>query len=1515
MADRQGAVPKRFISKRNIAKTHDNEPFQRSGKTIRTPPETTEPASQADTSVYLCQICNITDDIRKVRCDRCYRWHHFTCVKVTEDVMFADVWNCPRCQADIAATKATNLDSAEVEMPLVHPSTQPSAVLDLISIENENPSNISGLSLQPELVRNTTKNTEQRSKKANSTSSTMSRRATLALQKLEEERELRRQRDEEYLQQKYSILEDDAISNLSFDDQEVEQQKFDAIRQWANNIPLETSGVPYLNSTIVDPQVSLSAIISSTNQINSKSEQQTKRTIISNLNTFQIEPVIVTSTVQATTLPVWLTNPVAVNQSQNDGKQQPHQQRTVENHQFGGMSSQSIAGVKSFCSTAPNAYLNTAHQATAGDIHQPNLQTTTLNSATSNIMTSLLQAQPNFSQPQVPDAVQMSSYPVQHYTGQPYFRSQMNCGENNQQFGNMKPKLTTRQQQYAIRPNTLGTTQSCSIGQTYSQALPFGFGHSLSQSCSQTQSFGDGQPGGYIPSSGYNQQYQSHTFGISSSMESGLPITMGSTITQPTIGSSAHIPISQPFNLNNPSNGFNQNPMAPVGVPGRLTAEQIAARHVMPKELPYFYGDPTTWLAFKSAYDNSTLECGFSHSENLGRLQKCLKGDAFDLVKTRLIHKDSVPGVIETLRLIFGRPELIIEKMIQDIQKMPAPKEDDLPSLIKFAIAAKNLSTTIQDLGAFEHLKNPTLINSITDKLPTQHRLNWAFQKRTIGDTHIGHLGDWLYQMADVASQVVREFGKPTAKRPEQRETKNKVESSKSNTFVNTQVEKKPTAEVTKVLGSNQKKSCPACKSDKCKKLENCKKFKDAAQTERWSIVKSGKFCGRCLAPHNFYRCQSSKKCSVNGCQASHHTLLHNHDVPHDKTLTGEKTSNANQKSSDTSSPDTQTCNCQRSQSNQRTDKFRIVPVMLHNKGKSVRDYAYLDDGSNMTTIEESLADELELDGSSKELCVDWAFGQTHSTMDSKVVSMKISGYYDNAPQFKMTNVRTVRQLHLPSQSITSSWIEQYPHFKHIPIATYDHIKPRLLIGLQYSKLIVSRETIEGNENEPIVCRTQLGWVVQGPTYKSDTTSDIKRYSLNMCICQTNDNELHQMVKNYFTLENIGTKIPETILESKEIQRAKEILQSTTIKKGNSYETGLLWKHDDVKLPESYGMALKRLKCLEAKMAKDPELKLNLFNQIKSFTEKGYIRKLSKDEIKNCPYRVWYLPTFPVFNPKKPTKVRLVWDGAAKVGQSSLNSNLSTGPDQLVPLPVLLRKFRERKIGVTGDIEEMYHQVKIREEDQHVQRFLWREDVNEEPDIYVMMVMTFGSACSPSSAQYVKNKNAEEFRDKFPRAVEAIVENHYVDDMIECAESVDEAEKLVKDVKLIHKEGGFNIRNFVSNSEELLTRIGEKTASQNKSLNVGDEVRAERVLGMFWETKKDIFTYSLKFTGVNEKMLSGEHCPTKREVLKILMSVFDPLGLIANFLVHGKICRKYGGTKLIGTKNCQLQYKTNGFGG
>lgn len=50
-------------------------------------------------------------------------------------------------------------------------------------------------------------------------------------------------------------------------------------------------------------------------------------------------------------------------------------------------------------------------------------------------------------------------------------------------------------------------------------------------------------------------------------------------------------------------------------------------------------------------------------------------------------------------------------------------------------------------------------------------------------------------------------------------------------------------------------------------------------------------------------------------------------------------------------------------------------------------------------------------------------------------------------------------------------------------------------------------------------------------------------------------------------------------------------------------------------------------------------------------------------------------------------------------------------------------------------------------------------------------------------------------------------EDFYVDDGLKSVPSIDEAVKLVKDVKEMCKRGGFNLHKFVSNSKEVIHSI------------------------------------------------------------------------------------------------------------
>lgn len=72
----------------------------------------------------------------------------------------------------------------------------------------------------------------------------------------------------------------------------------------------------------------------------------------------------------------------------------------------------------------------------------------------------------------------------------------------------------------------------------------------------------------------------------------------------------------------------------------------------------------------------------------------------------------------------------------------------------------------------------------------------------------------------------------------------------------------------------------------------------------------------------------------------------------------------------------------------------------------------------------------------------------------------------------------------------------------------------------------------------------------------------------------------------------------------------------------------------------------------------------------------------------------------------------------------------------------------------------MFHQIAIRSADKQYLRFLWRDQPEQRPVVYIMDVAIFGASCSPCMAQFIKNKNATEFSAEFPRATEAIIDNH-----------------------------------------------------------------------------------------------------------------------------------------------------------
>ena len=95
-------------------------------------------------------------------------------------------------------------------------------------------------------------------------------------------------------------------------------------------------------------------------------------------------------------------------------------------------------------------------------------------------------------------------------------------------------------------------------------------------------------------------------------------------------------------------------------------------------------------------------------------------------------------------------------------------------------------------------------------------------------------------------------------------------------------------------------------------------------------------------------------------------------------------------------------------------------------------------------------------------------------------------------------------------------------------------------------------------------------------------------------------------------------------------------------------------------------------------------------------------------------------------------------------------------------------------------------------------------------------------------------------------------------------------------------KGGFNLTKFTSNSEEVLKSIPD----EDRRKNVSDEALTfgklpdDKALGVKWNISKDTL-------GSQTKM--AENPSTRRGLLSMLSSTYDPLGLGTPFLLKGRL--------------------------
>ena len=244
----------------------------------------------------------------------------------------------------------------------------------------------------------------------------------------------------------------------------------------------------------------------------------------------------------------------------------------------------------------------------------------------------------------------------------------------------------------------------------------------------------------------------------------------------------------------------------------------------------------------------------------------------------------------------------------------------------------------------------------------------------------------------------------------------------------------------------------------------------------------------------------------------------------------------------------------------------------------------------------------------------------------------------------------------------------------------------------------------------------------------------------------------------------------------------------------------------------------------------------------------------------------------------------MVFDTSAKCNGVSLNDMIHQGPKLQNELFDVLLRFRRYPIAVVCDIAEMYLKIELGPEDRSFHRFLWQNLAsNEKPCEYEFNWLVFGVNASPFLAQLVSQHHARIFEDIYPRAAETILKSTYMNDSMNTVMSESEGITLYKQLSELWDKAGMHAHKWLSNSKAILQMI----PSQDRAcqLELGDNNSpAIKTLEIMWFAREDVFTFI-------SKPIEEGFKPTKRNFLKKMATLFDPLGLLSPLiLLSGQKC-------------------------
>ena len=669
------------------------------------------------------------------------------------------------------------------------------------------------------------------------------------------------------------------------------------------------------------------------------------------------------------------------------------------------------------------------------------------------------------------------------------------------------------------------------------------------------------------------------------------------------------------------------------------------------------------------------------------------------------------------------------------------------------------------------------------------------------------------------------------------------------------------------------------------KSVARCPKFKEMKLDERKGHIEKSKSCFMCLTPgHQASVCRVEGKCYK--CEKGRH-----HPLLCDKT--------------EAESVEVHTCGMKDSKTFLKVSMVRLLykdPKDGSKKSKCVK--VMWDSGAGCNLIMNKMARELGLAGEETDLQI-FTLGEHINndapTSPSKEFNVEIMDNQNTVHNLQCFGLDKVQSRRAPiKMSIVKDCAKRFgvPHvdisnpkgeIQMIIGISHDHLAPKL-VGTDPSGLGVYSTNF-------------------GPKrYILAGTTSTKRVDINNV----------EANKSYWIGDQLGLNLDpkcSTCIKAPPCKQCKLLNQPVTFKEqeeGKVIRASMNFDQDNQKVSVAYPYSKdvdtvfapeKTNKNLAGKMAVNLKKSLKKDGLLETYTDnfmdmeaRGAIKELTEEEMKEWESKgnpVNYCSHHAVLKDSKSTACRSVCNSSLSHNGTSLNEMLPKGPKALSNLLHVLIRFRAKPYTVIADLKKAYNSISTSEKDCHLRRLIWlRPEDLENPDAkfrtFGMLVMAFGDTPAQYYLECAKEEISVYIREimKDPTLADAIISMSYVDDITMSVETAEEALDWANKLPSGFESYGFKIKEIFVGGDGI-----EQTSKLDNQL----------LLGHYYNPNADelIMKFGVNFSAKKRSQkiepnlnqnsdLTGLQM-TKRKVMSLLSSQYDPLGLSSVFLAKFKI--------------------------